>query len=231
MRQSAREEVRLRLLATGLRVFAVHGYGGATVREISERSKTNIAAINYYFTDKRGFYCAVLKYARKLWCEAMAKTWEAAKVDPWQALRAQIEAKLDATYDDKMFHVNWLFMRELMSENEDIELDEQDAEERRKFYEAKMKELLSGLLGEEAATLKNIKLLRYTLQSLCLFLPVQTTIENKYMRGKGLFNVKSAVDKMTLADFIMKTIRQTVDEMRRQAHEEATRGESNGDGK
>ena len=230
MRQSAREEVRLRLLSTGLRVFAVHGYGGATVREISEGSSTNIAAINYYFTDKRGFYCAVCEYARNLWRESMAKTWEAAKVDPWKALRAQVEAKLDTTYDDKMFHVNWLFMRELMSENEDIQLEGQDAEERRKIYEGKMSELLSRLLGEEAATLKNIKLLRYTLHSLCLFLPVQTTIENKYMKGKSYFNIKNTVDKKTLADFIMTTIHQTVDEMRRQA-KEAPKGDGNGDSK
>ncbi|MBP5639101.1 MAG: TetR/AcrR family transcriptional regulator [Victivallales bacterium] len=232
MARDTKTDVKTRLLSTGLRVFANSGYAGATVREISDESETNIAAINYYFGDKKRFYQAVLEYAGNLRREALGKTWEVAQADPWKALRIRVETMLDTTYDDVMFHVNWLFMRELMTENEVRNSQGEDAMARRKSYEERMTNLLTQLLGNDAATLTNIKLLRYTLYSLCLFLPIQTTIENKYLSGKGFFNVKAAVDKSALADFIMKTVKQTVDEMRRQALEalEASREKSNGDG-
>ena len=80
-----------------------------------------------------------------------------------------------------------------------------------------MTNLLTSLLGEEAATLRNLRLLRYTFYSLCLFLPIQKTIEDKYMSGKGFFNVRESMDKTALADFIMGTVTRTVEEMRSQS--------------
>ncbi len=51
-----------RLLEAAGDVFAEHGYRGATVRQICEKAKANIAAVNYYFGDKDGLYLAVLRY-------------------------------------------------------------------------------------------------------------------------------------------------------------------------
>ena len=51
-----------RLLEAAGEVFAEHGYRGATVRQICEKAKANIAAVNYYFGDKDGLYLAVLRY-------------------------------------------------------------------------------------------------------------------------------------------------------------------------
>jgi AcrR family transcriptional regulator len=48
------------LEATGA-IFAEHGYRSATVRQICEKARANIAAVNYHFGDKEGLYRAVLR--------------------------------------------------------------------------------------------------------------------------------------------------------------------------
>ena len=41
-----------RLLEAAGEIFAEHGYRAATVRQICEKARANIAAVNYYFGDK-----------------------------------------------------------------------------------------------------------------------------------------------------------------------------------
>ncbi len=216
-RGGERQDVRERLLKAGLQIFATRGFDGATVREISERSGCNIAAINYYFGDKRGFFESVKRYAHSLRHASMERTWELAKTDPWQALRQHVEMLLAASYDPMMFYVDWLFLRGLLDADEVPMESEQESDRRRRHYEERMTNLLSQLLSKAAATPKNIKLLRFTFHSLCQFLPIQNAIEEKYLRGRGIFNVTSDLDMGSLADFIMGTVRRTVNDMRRQA--------------
>ena len=219
-------EARDRLLAAGLKFFASKGYDGATVREICDEAKSNIAAINYYFGDKQGFYSAVKEHALGIRQKAMDRCWELVETDPWGALRMQVEIMLDETFDDTMFQVSWLFFRELLDHDEDIGKKKSDetlydlqTDARRKLYVERMTRLLTGLLGPEAATSENLSLLHYTYHSLCRFLPIKTQWEARVLQGKAQFTIKSNYDKATLADFIMGIVHHAVDGMQKRARE------------
>jgi TetR/AcrR family transcriptional regulator, regulator of cefoperazone and chloramphenicol sensitivity len=56
------EELKRKLVIAAGQVFAEKGFGGASVREICELAGANIAAVNYYFGDKRSLYREVLVY-------------------------------------------------------------------------------------------------------------------------------------------------------------------------
>ena len=57
-------ETRQRLLEAAGEVFAEHGFRDATIREICEKAKANVAAVHYHFGDKEEIYGAVFDYAR-----------------------------------------------------------------------------------------------------------------------------------------------------------------------
>src|SRR5882724_4823724 len=54
-------ETRQRLLNSAGEVFAERGFRAATVRDICQRAKANVAAIHYHFGDKEALYLALLK--------------------------------------------------------------------------------------------------------------------------------------------------------------------------
>ena len=56
-------ETRGRLLAAAERMFADHGFGNVTVRDICRVAHANVAAVNYHFGDKLGLYREVLQTA------------------------------------------------------------------------------------------------------------------------------------------------------------------------
>ncbi len=63
------DDVRNHLLNTAGPIFADHGYRGATVRDICAAAGVNVAAVNYYFGDKRQLYVATVRRAHQLRAE------------------------------------------------------------------------------------------------------------------------------------------------------------------
>ena len=57
------EDAKIRLLATAGPVFAEKGFEHATVREICQAADVNLAAINYYFGDKKTLYIETVREA------------------------------------------------------------------------------------------------------------------------------------------------------------------------
>lgn len=202
-----------RLLEAGLKVFASKGYDGATVREISDEAGSNLAAINYYFRDKAGFYQAVREYARQIRRERTQHCWNTVESDPWQALRIHIDILLDNTYNSTMSQINWMHMRDLVDgKNHPLIQQDPDREQLIKDYEDRLIGMLSALLGP-AASESNISLIRYTYYSLCLFLPIQTQVEQRFFNGKSRFRLSSNHDKAFLTNYILDLVRHTVEEM------------------
>lgn len=54
---------RMRLLITASQIFAKKGFQEATIAEICEQAKTNIASVNYHFRDKENLYLEAWRYA------------------------------------------------------------------------------------------------------------------------------------------------------------------------
>ena len=62
-RQRDRERTRAEILDVATREFAEHGFSGARVDEIAERTRTTKRMLYYYFESKEGLYVAVLERA------------------------------------------------------------------------------------------------------------------------------------------------------------------------
>ena len=58
-------ETQQRLVEAAGEVFAKHGFRDATIREICEKAKANIAAVHYHFGGKEEIYTAVFDFARR----------------------------------------------------------------------------------------------------------------------------------------------------------------------
>jgi len=80
---------RERLLNAAGEIFAERGFRAATIRDICERAKANIAAAHYHFGDKSELYLAALK-----WCstEALKKYPPTLDLPPGAPAEEQLHA-------------------------------------------------------------------------------------------------------------------------------------------
>jgi AcrR family transcriptional regulator len=92
-------ETRQRLLEAAGEVFAEHGFCDATIREICEKAKANVAAVNYHFGDKEELYRAVFDYAQT--CAVAQFTELGAPGSPAEErLRVFVRAVLTRFFDE-----------------------------------------------------------------------------------------------------------------------------------
>ena len=55
-KQTPSENTREHILISATKVFAEHGYEGASLREICKAANANVSAVKYHFGDKEGLY-------------------------------------------------------------------------------------------------------------------------------------------------------------------------------
>ncbi len=68
---AASEDPKERILSAAGREFADRGYEAATIRDICTAADVNVAAVNYYFGDKRRLYVESVKHAHRQRSEQM----------------------------------------------------------------------------------------------------------------------------------------------------------------
>ncbi len=137
-----------RLLAVASEAFAERGYREATVSEICEQAKSNVAAVNYHFGDKETLYV-------KAWRHAFYESLKvhppdggvSANVPPEERLRGRVKALLRrvTSSNNKAFLI---VLRELASPTG--LLDEVTRKDLRPLRE-KMEGLIRELLGPYAS--------------------------------------------------------------------------------
>ncbi|THB65007.1 MAG: TetR/AcrR family transcriptional regulator [Desulfovibrio sp.] len=110
-----------KLMFAGIKVFARHGYKGATVRQICQEAGTaNATAVNYYFGSKEKLYHAILEVmfaenARRR--EVQGQVLIDPAIDPVTRLRMALEMIIDVGFGTGPLAKDFtaLLLRELMS--------------------------------------------------------------------------------------------------------------------
>jgi AcrR family transcriptional regulator len=89
-----RDRTRAEILAVATEEFSEHGYSGARVDEIAERTRTTKRMLYYYFESKEGLYAEVLKTA---YAEIRGKEQaiDVEHLDPVAAIRRVAELTFD----------------------------------------------------------------------------------------------------------------------------------------
>jgi AcrR family transcriptional regulator len=137
-----------RLLAAASEAFAEKGYHNATVSEICERAKSNVAAVNYHFGDKETLYS-------KAWRHAFYESLKvhppdggvSADAPPEERLRGRVKALLRRVTGANNYEF-LIVLRELASPTG--LLDEVTRKDLRPLRE-KMEDLIRELLGPHAS--------------------------------------------------------------------------------
>jgi AcrR family transcriptional regulator len=89
-----RDRTRSEILDVATREFAEHGYSGARVDEIAERTRTTKRMLYYYFGSKEGLFVAVLERAYAAIREAEREV-DVEHLDPVAAIRRLAELTFD----------------------------------------------------------------------------------------------------------------------------------------
>ena len=117
-RKELDQDTQSRIVEAAGQTFADKGFELATVREICQRAKANVAAVNYYFRDKRMLYLAAIRRAHEQALEFAPLPRLADEATDEERLYAFVHALLQRLLGR---HDSWhtqLILRELVAPSE-----------------------------------------------------------------------------------------------------------------
>jgi TetR/AcrR family transcriptional regulator, regulator of cefoperazone and chloramphenicol sensitivity len=145
-----------RLLEAAGEIFAEHGYRAATVRQICEKARANIAAVNYHFGDKEGLYMAVLRSVHRTTAEKYPPNLGVSPAaTPEQKLRVYVRSLLLRIFDEGRpgWHTK-IMMREMIEPTRALDmLVEEGARPLHQELSSIVRELLGPAADDEVVRL------------------------------------------------------------------------------
>ena len=150
-----------RLLEAAGEIFAEHGYRAATVRQICEKARANIAAVNYHFGDKEGLYMAVLRSVHRATAEKYPPNLGVTPVaTPEEKLRLYVRSILLRVFDDGRpgWHTK-IMMREMLEPTRALDmLVEEGARPLHQQLSSIVRELLGSAADDEVVRLSTLSI-------------------------------------------------------------------------
>lgn len=189
------DQTRERLLEAAGEVFAELGFRAATVRDICQRGKANVAAVNYHFGDKQALYIEAVQRAHCSQPDLIHAVWPAG-CTPQQKLRIFILNWLaNVLADDRPSWHMRLMLRE-MAEPTEACVKLVDA------YIRPMAETLRGIIRElapGASPQRQGWLIGFSIVSQCLFYKVHRPIAELLMGTEeySQLNIELLADHIT----------------------------------
>jgi len=145
-----------RLLEAAGEIFAEHGYRAATVRQICEKARANIAAVNYHFGDKEGLYMAALRSVHRASAEKYPSNLGVnPATTPEQKLRVYVRSLLLRIFDEGRpgWHTK-IMMREMLEPTRALDLlVEEGARPLHEELSSIVRELLGAAADDEVVRL------------------------------------------------------------------------------
>ncbi|MDX9788424.1 MAG: CerR family C-terminal domain-containing protein [Desulfobacterales bacterium] len=175
------KETRRRLLNAACEVFAQKGYRDAMVAEICQRAGANVAAVNYYFKDKKNLYRSVWQHALENF-EELAFA-EIADYSPQDRLRAYIQTLVqNFTARGDMGRFGRLYLMEMVNPTGLIQNAWHDTIEpiRRKLHQT-----IRDIIGPEAEEI-SIRFCELSIVNQCRMFVTIKHSDLEYMIGKPL---------------------------------------------
>jgi len=103
------DETRARILKVAARLFAERGFNHVSIRDICAEAGTNVASVNYHFSDKLGLYRELIRTVAEGMNEAKNSAFDSGiALSPEQQLRSYIHRFLHQLLDRTPEDICWL---------------------------------------------------------------------------------------------------------------------------
>jgi AcrR family transcriptional regulator len=180
---NAGRETRDRLLESAARLFAERGYDKVGVREICAEARANLAAVNYYFGDKRALYRAVLGLALSTMRETNELSMEAGRGGaPDEQLRAYVRVFLTRmATSDRSSWIHRLMAREMEQPTELLDTVLRDVVAPRHRYLSDVLARIAGVAADDIRVLRGVASIHAQMLTFARPLPANAPAEWRAM--------------------------------------------------